>query len=156
MDELHDAEPITFDEAAAERLATRLKASASDLRSQLPHRNRLADAARAQWRGAYEVKFGARMGVCARDFERIAAALDKAAGQVEELARLAGEEQARRTKAREWKARHDEWQREQDSRNLIEKGLDLLGGDDEPKPPDLTPTDPPRLPVAAPAPGSRE
>lgn len=147
---------MTFDQAAAEQLSARFRASATELRAQLPHRNRLADAAQEEWRGVYEVKFGARMGVCARDFERIADAMDKAAGQVEELARLAREEQDRRTEAREWKVRHDEWQREEDSKGLLDQGLDLFRGDGEPKPPELTPNEPPSIPVTAPAPGSRE
>jgi hypothetical protein len=150
MTELTNAEPIVFDEGAADDLAARLRATARLLRSQIPHRNSLANAARVDWKGVYEVKFGERMQVCSRDAERVAEALDDAAVQVTELARLAQEEQDRRTAARAWKEEHDAWEREQQDRNLLEKGLDLLGGDDEPKPPRLAATEPPRIPVPAP------
>jgi len=56
----------------------------------------------------------------------------------------------RRTVARAWTVEHAAWEREQQDRNLLENGLDLLGGDDEPKPPNLAPTEPPRIPLPAP------
>jgi uncharacterized protein YukE len=156
MAELRDADPITFDAGAAQRLEAQLRATAGVLRSQIAHRNSLANAARKDWRGSYEVKFGARMTVCAADAERLAQAMDKAAGQVHELARLAKEEQDRRTKARAWKVEHDKWEREQENKSLLDQGHDLLFGDGEPEPPPLTPTDPPTLPVAAPDLANRE
>lgn len=157
MAELRDAEPIRFDFGAADRLAAQCRATAVDLRSEVSHRNVLADGARKDWRGAYEVRFGERMKVFARDAERIAVAMEKAAGQVVELARLAREEQDRRTKAREWKRQHDEWQRKKDQQSIAEDIVDwATGNDDGPEPPNLTPARPPDLPVEAPSPGSRE
>jgi hypothetical protein len=41
------------------------------------------------------------MRVCSTDAERLAAAMDKGAAEVKEIVRLAREEQARRTAARE-------------------------------------------------------
>jgi uncharacterized protein YukE len=155
MTALRDAEPITFDFQAAADLAARFRASAECLRSQVGQRDRLADHARHDWRGVYAGKFDTRMQVCAGDANRLAAALDEAARQVDELARLAREEQARRAAAREWKVRHDAWQRKKDDENFLERGWDGLFGDDEPKPPDLVPTQPPRLPIAPAAPRPR-
>jgi len=155
MTELRDAEPIVFDFGAAEQLISAFDAAAERLRSQVPRRNGLARHARAEWRGAYAEKFDARMEVCVRDAERLADAMDTASSQVRELARLAREEQARRAAAREWKARHDAWEREQRSRSLFDQGVDLIMGDDEPKPPNLVPARPPTIPIAAPAPQGR-
>ncbi|HEV7805725.1 MAG TPA: hypothetical protein VGO80_07905 [Solirubrobacteraceae bacterium] len=155
MPELTNAEPITFDFDAADGLAAQLRATASFLRAQAPHRNGLADAARTDWRGAYEVKFGERMQVCTRDAQRLADAMIRAADQVKELARLAREEQDRRTQAAEWKVEHDAWEREQADRNLGERIVDLFG-DDEPEPPTGTPADPPHFPITAPDLANRE
>src|SRR5436189_3352971 len=110
---LRDAEPITFDFEAARPLATRLRATADLLRSQVGQRDGLAAGARREWRGVYAGKFDDRMSVCRTDAGRLAIALDDAARQVDELARLAREEQDRRTAARAWKVRHDAWEREQ-------------------------------------------
>jgi uncharacterized protein YukE len=156
MTELTNAEPIVFDAGAADDLAARFRATARTLRSQVSQRNSYADEARVDWEGVYEVKFGARMRVMATDSERLAEALDEAAGHVDEIKRLAEEEQERRRVAREWKVEHDAWQREQDDRSLLDKGLDLLGGDGEPKPPNLVPTDPPRIPLPPPPPTPRD
>jgi uncharacterized protein YukE len=156
MGELTNAEPIVFDQGAATALAARFRTTASELRSQVPHRNSLASAARVDWKGVYERKFGARMEVFGTDAGRLADAMEEAAGQVDELARLAKEEQDRRTAARAWKVEHDKWQKEQDDRSLLDKGLDLLGGDGEPKPPNLTPTEPPRIPIPAPPQAPRD
>ena len=155
MSELRDAEPIVFDFGAAERLIAQFRAAASELRAQISQRNGLAGHARAAWRGAYEVKFEDRMRVCARDAERLAAAMDTAANEVQELTRLAHDEQNRRTAARAWKVRHDAWQHDQDHRSLWDKGVDTVFGDDEPKPPNLTPARPPTIPIAAPPPQAR-
>ena len=157
MTELHDAEPIIFDPAAAVRLAVRFRATASVLRAQIPHRRAIATTAREEWRGAYATKFEQRMNVCASDAERLAEAMDTAAAQVDELARLAQEEQDRRTAAREWKVRHDKWQQHQDNRGVLGSVGDFFtGGEDEPEPPDLTPTATPNALITAPAQTGRD
>jgi uncharacterized protein YukE len=155
MAELRDAEPIVFNFGAAEGLIAQFRATADGLRSQISRRNGLAGHARAEWRGAYAGKFDARMRVCSRDAERLAAAMEAAAAQVQELSRLAREEQDRRAMARDWKQRHDKWQHYQDHRGLFDQGVDFVFGNDEPKPPNLTPTRPPTIPIAAPTPQGR-
>jgi uncharacterized protein YukE len=156
--ELHDADPITFDPDAADDLAAKLTATAKLLREQVPQRNALATAARTEWKGAYEVKFGARMDVCATDAGLLADALDKAAKQVGDLATRAKNEQDRRTKARAWKVEHDAWKRRQAQKSTIDHIGDFLtgnSGEPEPDQPNMKPDDEPKLPVAAPAPKSR-
>jgi uncharacterized protein YukE len=148
---LHNAEPIVFDQAAATSLAKEFRTTAALLREQVPHRQQLAKTASKDWQGAYEVKFGARMKIYAADAERLAAAMDTAAAQVDELARLAGEEQARRATARDWKKRHDHWEHH---RSIM--SYSPLSHDHGPKPPNLKPAEPPKLPIHAPAPASRK
>lgn len=155
MGELRDAEPIHFDFEAARQLALEFGNTAGLLRAQIGHRNGLAAGAREEWRGAYEVQFGVRMGVCATDASRLADAMELAAREVQELARLAQEEQQRRAVAREWKERHDAWEREQSNDNIFEDIGDSVFGTGEPIPPELTPTAPPTIPLEAPAPGHR-
>ena len=103
----------------------------------------------------YAGRFDDRMSVCRTDAARLATALDDAARQVDELARLAREEQDRRTAARAWKVEHDAWEREQSNDGLFENTWDAVAGDDEPRPPNLTPHPPPTIPVATPAPAAR-
>lgn len=134
--------PVEFDYAAAEHLASELRATAGLLREQVPHRRSFAASAKEDWQGVYSEKFDGRMNICATDAERIAAAMTKTALQVEELARLAREEQHRRDLAKEYVKKHDEWQRKRDARDGGEKALDFLtedigwGDSHEPKPPD--------------------
>jgi uncharacterized protein YukE len=156
MGELKDAEPITFDAGAADDLAAKFTATATLLRTQVAQRRSLATAARTDWKGSYEVKFGARMDVCETDAGKLADALDVAAKEVKELARLAKEEQDRRTKARAWKHEHDAWQRQHDAKSGLEQGVDsLFHLDDAPKPPPLDPHPEPQIPIAAPQQQSR-
>jgi uncharacterized protein YukE len=152
---LRDAEPIQFDFEAARTLAARFRATADLLRSQVSQRDSLASVARKEWEGVYAGKFDDRMGVCRTDAGRLATALDDAARQVDELARLAQDEQNRRAAARAWKVKHDAWEREQSNDGLFENAWDAIAGDDEPKPPNLTPNPPPSIPIAAPAPAAR-
>lgn len=158
MGELKDADPITFDPDAAEDLAAKLRATATLLRAQVSQRDTLATAARTDWRGAYEVKFGARMEVCATDAGLLAEALDTAAGQVDDLAARAKHEQDRRTKARAWKVEHDAWKRRQEEKSTLDHIGDFFSGNSgepEPDEPDMTPADEPDLPVMAPPQESR-
>jgi uncharacterized protein YukE len=152
---LRDAEPITFDFGTAHSLAARFRATADLFRSQVSQREGLADGARREWRGVYAVKFDDRMSVCRNDAGRLATALDDAARQVDELARLAREEQDRRTAARAWKVKHDAWERDKADDNFLESAWGGVFGDGEPKPPNLTPRMPPTIPLASPAPAPR-
>ena len=151
MADLKDEEPITFDAGAADDLAARFTATAGLLRSQVPQRENLVTAGRVDWKGSYEVKFGARMEVCKSDAGKLADALEDAAKQVKELARLAKDEQDRRTKAREWRIEHDAWQREHDQKSGLEQGFDsLFHRDEAPEPPPLKPNPEPKLPIMEP------
>jgi hypothetical protein len=60
------------------------------------------------------------MDTCTNDASRLSAAMEKAAHQVDELARLAREEQERREKAREWK-------RERDNEGFLDQVGDFFG-----------------------------
>jgi uncharacterized protein YukE len=156
MAELKDAEPITFDFGAAERLAAQFRATANLLLTQVSHRTQLADAARKDWRGAYEVRFGENMQICGQDAELLAFAMRDAAAQVDELARLAKAESDRRAAAREWKVRHDKWKHKHDHESGLHKAWDASFGDShEPKPPNLKPVDPPSSVITVPTPGPR-
>jgi uncharacterized protein YukE len=154
MGDIKGEEPIKFDVGAADALQTQFKAVAGLLGSQIKRRNDLAKSAREVWRGRYAVKFDEQMKVCSDDARALAAAMDKAAGLVKTLTAEAQQEQERRTKARAWRKEHDEWKRKEDSRQWYDP-RDWVG-DHEPEPPNLTPADPPALPVAAPAPRSRQ
>jgi uncharacterized protein YukE len=98
-------EDVPFDWGAADALAAKFETAAGRLEAQIPRRNSYAADAREGWRGLYAQKFDERMEICTDDAAHIAAAMRDAVRKLEELARLAREEQDRRIKAREWKAR---------------------------------------------------
>jgi hypothetical protein len=87
------------------------------------------------------------MRICTGDAQRLATALREAADQVDELARLAREEQNRREKARQW-------QQEQDNEGVLEKIGDFVFGEDD-LPPVPGPVTPPTFTSAAPVPTGR-
>ena len=82
------------------------------------------------------------MRICTGDAQRLATALRQAADQVDELARMAREEQDRREKARQWQA-------EQEDESVLEKVGDFLFGEDD-LPPIPDPVTPPTFTTAAP------
>lgn len=143
---------VDFAWEAASRLEHSFLRAASALEEQIPHRN--ADAAHAMrdWRGRYAHEFEhEHMAITARDARRIAAECRRCAEMLEQLAQLAREENHRRQLAREWEIEHRAWEREQAHRDLFEKLGDLLGGDDEPEPPELPEVKPhPRVAIAPP------
>lgn len=153
MGELRGTEDLRFAWSAAEQLGRDLRATASVCEAQIPHREAIAGGAREEWRGVFAEKFDERMKICTGDADRLAGSLRDAAAKLDQLVRLAREEQARRDEAQAWKVRHDAWEREQEDRNIGEKFVDIFD-DDEPKPPDLTPrSEPvrmaePHMPVA--------
>jgi uncharacterized protein YukE len=136
------AEDVPFAWSAATRLAAELRATAAACEGQIPRRNTIAGQAATEWRGLYARQFGDRMGICTGDAQRLATALRQAAGQVDELARLAREEQNRREKAREW-------QRAQENESVLEEIGDFLFGEDD-LPPIPDPVTPPTFTTAAP------
>jgi hypothetical protein len=138
---------VPFDWAAAERLAAELRSAAATLSSQVPSRNAYAHGALEEWRGVFAREFAGRMRTCGGDAGRLASAMQLAARQVDELARLAREEQDRREAARAWKRRHDD-------RSIFEKVGDFLTGDEE-QPPIPPPVQPPTWTADAHVPGGR-
>jgi len=127
-------EDVPFDWDGAQRLATELRATAGTLDGQVPDRNSYASDALVDWRGAFAQQFGTRMQTCTTDAGRLANAMQLAANQVDELARLARDEQDRREAAREWK-------RQQDNEGFLENVGDSIFGED-----DLPPIPPPVQP----------
>jgi uncharacterized protein YukE len=133
-------EPVPFDWDAADALVAQLTARAVLLRAQGEKRNPFAAKARTDWRGVYAGKFGERMKVCLSDAERLATAMDKAADQVKELAKLAREEQERRDVAKQYELDLKAWQERRDRRGVLETGVDGVteffgASDDKPQPP---------------------
>jgi hypothetical protein len=145
---------VDFAWEAASRLKHSFLRAPSELEDQIPRRNAYATHAMRDWRGRYAKEFeGEHMAVTARDAHRIAAECRRCAAMLEELAQLAREEQQRRELARAWEAEHKAWEHEQASHHGILGALqdvgDLIGGDGEPKPPDLPETKPhPRVAIA--------
>ncbi|WP_229076638.1 hypothetical protein [Actinoplanes sp. DH11] len=142
------SEDVPFNWEAATRLAAQLRGSADACEGAIPRRTAVATVATEEWRGVYARQFATRMGICVTDAQRLAAAMRQAANQVDELARLAREEQARREKAREW-------QRQQEEEGVLDKIGDFLFGEDE-LPPVPDPITPPVYTSPAPAAAARE
>jgi hypothetical protein len=150
------ATDVDFAWEAASRLKHSFLRAAQELEEQIPRRNAYAAHALQDWRGRNAEQFkGEHMAAMTGDARRIAAECRRCAEMLEELAQLAREENERRALAREWQAKHDAWEREQAHRNLLERAGDLLGGDDEPKPPNLPETHPHPLVAEAPGIGAR-
>ena len=142
-------EDVRFNWAAAADLAAELRSCAAVLDEQIPQRHHLASLPRAEWRGRYGEAFDRRVGVCVGDAGRFAQAMRAGADDLDELARLAREEQQRRIQAREW-------QRHQDSEGWLERNIldPIFGEDDLPPPPPAVQA--PRIAVAVPGGGARD
>lgn len=97
-----NSEDVRFDFEAADRLAVRFRSTAQQLESQIGWRNALAGVARQEWRGRYAEGFDVRMGLCTDGARALAQSMRNAAATVDELVRLAHEEQSRRIQARQW------------------------------------------------------
>jgi uncharacterized protein YukE len=136
---------VPFNWAAASRLVAELRATAGTLGAQIGARNGYANGALEDWRGRYSREFRGRMQTCAHDASRLSSAMLKAAQEVEELARLAREEQDRRVAARAWKHHHDH-------RGIVETVESFFGGDHD-KPPIPPPKQPPMLTAECPTAG---
>ena len=87
------------------------------------------------------------MEICSTDAGRLSSAMVLAANQVDELARLAREEQDRREKARQW-------QREQENEDFLDQVGDFIFGEDD-LPPVGDPVTPPTYTSPAPISASR-
>ena len=139
---------MPFDWDGATRLAAELRAAATTLDGQIPDRDSYAQDALRDWRGEFAGQFGGRMQTCTGDAGRLSDAMRLAANQVDELARLAREEQDRREAAREWKREHD-------NKGFLDKASDFVFGDDD-VPPIPPPVQPPRYTSELPVPAGRE
>jgi len=128
------SEDVPFAWSAATDLARELRAAAAMCDAQGPRRNTVAQSASAEWRGRYAREFAERMRICTADAGRLAPAMRTAASQVDELARLAREDQDRREQAREW-------QRQQEDEGVLDKVGDFVFGEDDlpPIPAPVTP-----------------
>ncbi len=135
MGELGGMADIKFDWAGAERLSAELRSTAALLEDQVPRRNSIAQSAKSEWRGAFSEQFLDRMKVCTTDAGRLADSMRQAATALDDLARLARDEQDRRDKAQAWEA-------ENDSEGVAEKLWEKATGEDE-KPYSETPIEPP-------------
>jgi uncharacterized protein YukE len=148
MADLHGiSEDVRFDWAAAQRLSAELRAAATACDGQIPRRTGFAREAQQEWRGVFAQQFTGRMQVCAADARRLAEAMRTAATRVDELARLAREEQNRREQARAWQQQHDH-------RSTLQKVEDFFTGDDD-LPPVPDPVQPPSWVVSAPVTSTR-
>ena len=124
MGELGGIEDLKFDWAGAARLSAELRSTATVLDGQVPRRNSIAQAAKSEWRGVFSEQFLDRMKVCTTDAGRLADAMRQAATDLDELAQLARDEQARRDRAQAWEA-------ENQSENFLESGFEKITGTDE-------------------------
>lgn len=117
-------EDVRFDWAGAEQLSAELRSTAALLDDQVPRRNAVAESARTEWRGAFSEQFVDRMRICTSDAQRFAEVMRTAATDLDALADMARQEQARRERGREWEA-------EQRSEGGVEKFVEGLFGTDE-------------------------
>lgn len=140
-------EDVRFDWGKASELASELRSTAGKLEEQQSSRNSIKTAAREHWRGRFAEEFDGRVSTCTTDASQFAESMRDAARQLDELARLAREEQDRREQAREWERNND------DGGVLDSVGDFVFGEDDLPPPP--PPVDPPTIEIAQ-SPGSRE
>lgn len=123
-----NGEDVRFAHAEAARLSASLRSAARLLDAQRAPRASWERAASADFRGRYAEVFARGARTAAADGAEIADALRDAADKLDELDRLAREEQARREQARAWQRKHD-------ARGLLDKAHDAVFGDDSPPPP---------------------
>lgn len=144
-------EDVQFNWAAAKELAKELRSTADALDNQIGERKRIGTGSRKHWEGSYAHQFDERLNTCSGDAHRFVASMRQAANDLDNLAKLAQEEQQRRELAREWV-------KQQEDQNWFERNIsdpvgDFLFGDDVPLPP--PPVDPPKIPIIYEPPKSR-
>ncbi len=140
-------EDVRFDYGAADRLASLCDAAAGVIDGQAGSRASWRNTAMTDFRGHFSQLFRSNAAVAAADAGELADRLREVAGFTRRLKEEARKEQQRRETARQWK-------REQDDRNLWDKGVDaVFGGDDPPVGP---PAAEPTFPVSASRNGTRE
>jgi len=142
---------VPFDWAGAKALAARFRSVAKEVDGQIPRRRSSARQAREEWRGLYARKFDGRIKICTSDASALADAMEKAAHQLDELARLAKEEQDRRLTARKW-------EEDQKNKGMFESFTDAVGitSYDDDKPPPVDHGEGTRYTAPAHLPGARD
>lgn len=128
-------EDVKFNWTAADDLVAELRSTASVLADQIGVRKRIAGKAREQWEGSYGQQFDGRLNICTGDAQRFVTKMRDAANDLEELAKLARQEQQRRVNARKWVS-------EQQNKSGIEEawdGFTSFLGFGEDVPPDVAP-----------------
>ncbi|MGH3812243.1 MAG: hypothetical protein ACRDUV_07265 [Pseudonocardiaceae bacterium] len=130
-------EDVKFNWAAADKLVSELRSTARVLHDQIGERKRIGgpSGAREHWEGSYAQQFDGRLNTCTGDAQHFVNKMHDAANDLEELARLARQEQQRRVNAREWV-------REQENKSGLEEAWDGFTsaiGFGEDVPPDVAP-----------------
>jgi hypothetical protein len=136
-------EDVQFNWTKASDLASELRSTANVLEYQVGERDRIKATPLEHWRGVYGEQFEGRVGTCTADAAKFVTSMRDAATRLDEMARLAREEQERREAAREWVANND------DGGFWDGLGDLVFGEDDQPPPP--PPVDPPTIGIEAPA-----
>ncbi|HEY8545508.1 MAG TPA: DUF6531 domain-containing protein [Acidimicrobiales bacterium] len=152
-------EDVGFDWLAAGDLAAEMRAAATALEDQVTERETLRATARAAWLGRFADEFDTRVATAAGDAGRFVASLRDAADRLDELARLAREEQDRRVQAREWEAAQSGGGGGLLGSvpvvgDVVDAVDDLLTGEDVPPPP--PPVEPPAIPIGDPGVAARD
>jgi hypothetical protein len=130
-------EDVKFNWAAADKLVAELRSTATVLANQIGERKRIGGTtgARKHWEGVYAQQFDGRLNICTGDAQNFVGKMREAANDLEELARLARQEQQRRVNAREWV-------RQQENKSGFDKAVDGVQsffGFGEDVPPDIAP-----------------
>lgn len=148
-------EDVRFAWGEASKLKHEFERAADELEEQLPRRRKLAHHAEDDWRGRYvSVVRRQHMACTLDDAKAIAAEMRRCAKMLEQLANLARQENKRRAIAREWKTRHDEWERNR--QGGIMGFVNDLDGNEEPEPPDVPEIVPQPFVSTTPPCGSRD
>ena len=140
-------EDVVFDNATADTFSQGCDSAAGVIEGQTGSRASWKTTALTDFKGTFSELFRNNAAVAAADATEVATRLREVATGVRLLKEEARKEQQRRQTAREWK-------REQDDRNMWDKGVDaVFGGDDPPVGP---PAAEPTIPVSPAVNGTRE
>jgi hypothetical protein len=148
-------EDVKFAWGEASKLKHEFERAADELEEQVPRRRKLAGHAEHDWHGRYVSVFRRQhMSCTTEDARAIAVELRRCAKMLEQLGNLARQENKRRAVARDWEARHLEWERSHQG-GLIGFIKDL-DGNEEPEPPNVPEIIPQPFVATSPPCGSRD
>ncbi|PYY46543.1 DUF6531 domain-containing protein [Curtobacterium sp. MCBD17_023] len=152
--QLHaNTDPIEFDDATADALASAMRGAASAIDGQIGSRQSYVSTASQEFRGHFSQLFTENATIAKSDGTTLSDLMRTVAGWVDQMKKLAAEERERRRQAREW-------QEQQAERNGFEKWWDDTFGtgnppDIENKPaPPFGPAEMQPKPRQTPSPGS--